>query len=126
ARLVIDIDRRPPVALEDVAGHVSQGNNGAPGDVNAFDRALVEMPANDGVAGSVVRIFSDPARAEYPAVADFQESTFEMVSHVIPPVRAPCVVQHVPLTHAAASFQQSGCKHDLPDHSLMRAKLVRS
>src|SRR4029453_9046916 len=68
-----------------VAGHVGQGDDRAAGDVDTVDGAFVEVPSNDGVAGAVVGILANPARAQHPAVANFEKSAFEMVSHVYPP-----------------------------------------
>jgi hypothetical protein len=54
------------------------------GDVDAIDRALVEVPGNDGVTGAEVRILADPARAQHPTVADLEQSSFQMIGHGFP------------------------------------------
>ena len=49
--------------------------------VHAVDGALVEMPGDDRVAGLVVRVLADPAWTEDAAVADFEQPSFEVISH---------------------------------------------
>src|SRR5215472_521986 len=79
--LVVEIDRGPPVTLENVAWNVSDGADRATRDVDAVDRAFVEVPANDRVAGSEVGIFADPARTEHTTVAHFEKSSFQVICH---------------------------------------------
>jgi hypothetical protein len=55
------------------------------GNVDAVDRAFVEMPGNDGVASAEIRIFADPAWAQHATVADFEQPSFKMISHVFLP-----------------------------------------
>ena len=42
------------------------------GDIDPIDRAPVEMIGQHRVAGAVVGILADPARAQHAAIADFQ------------------------------------------------------
>src|SRR5262249_5181948 len=79
--LVVEIDRGPPVSLQDVAGNVSDRGDGAAGDIDTVDVSLVEMPGNDGVAGTVIRVFADPAGAQDTAIANFEQPSFEMICH---------------------------------------------
>ena len=53
----------------------------APGHIDSFDRSLVEVVGDYGVAGPVVGILADPAGTENAAVADFEETPFEVVCH---------------------------------------------
>src|SRR5206468_4425185 len=50
-------------------------------NVHPVDRALVDAPRDDGVAGAVVGILADPARAEDAAVADFEQTAFQVIAH---------------------------------------------
>ena len=50
-------------------------------DVDAVDRALVDAPRDDRVAGAVVGILADPARAQDAAVADLEKTTFQVIAH---------------------------------------------
>ena len=79
---VADIDGGSPVALQNVARHMGDQRDGLSRHIDAVDRSLVEVPRDDGVAGAVVGILADPAGAEYAAVADFEETPFEVISHV--------------------------------------------
>jgi len=53
------------------------------GDVDAVDRTLVEMPGNNCVAGAEVGILADPAWAQHAAIADFEQPSFQMISHAL-------------------------------------------
>jgi hypothetical protein len=79
--LVVEVDGGGPVALQDVARDVSDHRDRSARHVDAVDRSLVEMPGDDGVAGAVVRILSDPARAQHAAVANLQQASFEVIRH---------------------------------------------
>jgi hypothetical protein len=39
------------------------------------------MPRDDGVAGTVIGILTDPARTQNATVANFEQSSFEMICH---------------------------------------------
>ena len=54
---------------------------GAAGDIDAVDIPLVEMPGDDGVARTVIRVLADPAWAQDTTVANFEQPSFEMVCH---------------------------------------------
>ncbi len=50
------------------------------GHVYAVDRALIDVPGGDGLAGAVVvRVLPDLARTQDVASADFEQSSFELV-----------------------------------------------
>src|SRR6185295_6408017 len=83
--LVVEVDGGAPVARENVARNVGDKDDRAAGDVDAVDRAFVEMPGNDGVAGAEIRIFADPARAQHATVAHFEQPSLKMISHVCLP-----------------------------------------
>ena len=52
------------------------------GDVDTIDRAaFVEAPADDRIASAEVGVLADPARAQDTAVADFQQTAFEVITH---------------------------------------------
>src|SRR6266853_796206 len=87
AGLVIDVDRGTPIALKDIARHVRDTHDGRAGVVNTLDIALVEMPRYDGVAGAVVGILADPARAQHATIADFKKTAFEVICHPCPSIR---------------------------------------
>ncbi len=78
---IVEINRRPPVALKDVAGHVGDHRDRAIGHIDAVDRSLVEMPRDDRVAGLEIGILADPARTQYPTVANFEQTAFELITH---------------------------------------------
>jgi len=82
--LVVEVDGGAPVARQDVAGNVRDQRNRMAGDVDAVDRALVEMPGNDGVAGAEVGILADPAWAQHATIADLEQSSFQMIGHGFP------------------------------------------
>jgi hypothetical protein len=78
---LVEIDGGLPVALQDVARHVRDHRDRPVGHVHAVDRALVEMPRDDGVAGAEIGILADPAGAQHAAIADFEQPPFEVITH---------------------------------------------
>src|SRR5262249_42195693 len=79
--LVVEVNRRSPVSLQDVAGDVRDHGDRSSRDIDTVNRSLVEMPGDDGVAGAVIRVLADPARAQDGTAAHFEESSFEMICH---------------------------------------------
>ena len=79
---VVDEDRGAPVALEDVAGDMRGSGDRHAGHVDSIDRAFVHAPRHDGVAGAVVGVLADPAGTQDVAIADFQQTTFEVIAHL--------------------------------------------
>src|SRR5215813_7742776 len=79
--LAVDVDCRFPVSLKYVARDVRDHREGRSRHVDVVDLSLVEVPGDDGVAGAVVGIFADPARAEHATVADFEQTSFKVVCH---------------------------------------------
>jgi hypothetical protein len=56
-------------------------SQGSSRDVYAVYVAGANVVAHDGVAGAVIWIFTNPARAEDVTVADFEQITFQFVRH---------------------------------------------
>src|SRR5207248_7354850 len=83
-RLVVHVDDRLPVALEDVAGDVNQGREGEARDIQAVHRASIDVPGQHTVTRPIVRVLADPARAEDVAGTDLQQSTIQLVRHRVP------------------------------------------
>jgi hypothetical protein len=81
-RSVVDEDDGGPrLRFEDVLRDVGRDRDRQTVDGDAFDRALVDAPGDRRVAGLVVGVLADPARAEDIARADFQQATFDLVAH---------------------------------------------
>src|SRR5690606_61376 len=72
---------------QDVARNMRDHRDGPAGDIDAVDRALVEVPGDDRVAGAEIRILANPARAQHAAVAHFEQASLEVIGHGIPPAR---------------------------------------
>jgi len=80
-RAVVDVYDDSPVALQDVAGDVSEDRQRPPGNVRAVHGALHDMPGQDALADPAIRILADPTGAEGIAGADLQQLTLELVGH---------------------------------------------
>ena len=84
-RCLIDMDHRAPVAFEYVSRNVRSEAHGEPGYVYTIDFPSVKMMRNHGVASAVIRIDPDPTGAEHLAIADFEKTSLEFVSHMHSP-----------------------------------------
>ena len=81
-RAVVDEhDGLPRLRDEDVLGDVGRDGHRQAADVDAFDRALLDAPGDHGVAGLVVGVLADPARAQHVAGADLQQPSLDLVRH---------------------------------------------
>ena len=85
ARLVVDIDSGAPIALQDIARHMREHRDRGAANVDTVDATLVEVPGHDGIAGAGIGIFTDPAGAKDAAIADFEQSAFQMIRHGLTP-----------------------------------------
>ena len=79
--LVDEDDRLPGLRDQDVLRDVGGDRHRQPADVDALDRALLDAPGDHRVAGLVVRVLADPARAQDVAGADLQQPAFDLVRH---------------------------------------------
>jgi hypothetical protein len=52
-----------------------------PGDVDTVDRAFIDVVCQNGVAGSVIGIFPNPAGTEDVAIANLKEFALKLVAH---------------------------------------------
>src|SRR5581483_7135001 len=78
---LVEIQRDAEIAVEHVAGNVRDNRDGAAADIETVDRALVEAVGEHRIAGAVIRILADPARAQHAAIAYFEQPAFQMVRH---------------------------------------------
>jgi hypothetical protein len=60
---------------------MGDGRDGIVGHIDAVDRSLVYVPRDNGVAGTVVRVLADPAGAKHLTVANFEQTTFQVITH---------------------------------------------
>ena len=72
--LVVDIHTDLPVPFQDVARDVREDDERVSRHVDAFNRSLVDVPAEHAVARAKIWIFADPAWAEDLARADFEQA----------------------------------------------------
>ena len=79
-RAVVDVDELAPVALEHVARDVDDADERQAAHVDAADRALVEVVGDDGLAGALIGILSDPARTQRVARADLEQRALQLVA----------------------------------------------
>ena len=79
-----DINRGSKPAFQHIARDVKRRRDGAAAHIASIDGPFVEMPGLHGFAGSVIRIFADPARAKDATVAYLKQATFQMLGHDIP------------------------------------------
>ena len=71
----------PPVTLQHVSGDVDDEGHGKAGYIDTIDLSPVEVMGQSRVTGAVIRIDADPARTKHFAIANFEETTFELISH---------------------------------------------
>jgi hypothetical protein len=78
--------------VQHIAGDVRHHRDRAAGHVDAVDRALVEVIGQHRVAGAVIGILADPAGAQHPAIAHFQQAAFQVIGHDRLPFSFPIFV----------------------------------
>jgi hypothetical protein len=77
--LVIQIQAHRPIPLHNVAGNVSEAGDRAAGDVQPFYAAFFDVPGEQAVASSAVRVFADPAGTENITGADFEKASLDLI-----------------------------------------------
>src|SRR5262249_4443949 len=83
-RPLVDVDGDGPVAREDVARQLGDVDDVQPADIDTVDLALVEVVADEGVAGAVVGVLADPAGAQHVARAGLEQRAGQAVDDAGP------------------------------------------
>jgi hypothetical protein len=64
---------------------MTHGDNRPARNVDAIHKTGIDAPGKTPVTGTAIGIFTDPAWTERFAGAHFQQATFDLISHCIPP-----------------------------------------
>src|SRR4029077_16675769 len=103
---LIDVDDSAPITLKYVSGNVYDKCHREARHIDAVDFSFLVMMCQCGIASPPIRVHADPTRAKHLAVADFQKTSFEFVSHSSSPFRKISLTSS--LIHVN-SFYSIGC-----------------
>ena len=84
------------------------------------------MPGDDRVAGAEIGILADPARAQHSTIADFEQTTFQVVAHCFLHVRGrPRCASSTDIGSRAIDDANAECAEECVErgHGSMRRRL---